>query len=64
MSFEEFVEKISVPEKHQRYGQHLMNELFSVRRDLYDFISGTDYDCFYDNKRVNDTLTFLSENWD
>jgi hypothetical protein len=64
MTFDEFVAQISVPAKHQRYGQHLMNNLFNVRRDLYDLIDGTDYDCFYYNNRVNDTLAFLSENWD
>lgn len=63
MTFEDFTVIIAVPAKYQRRGQRLMNELFKVRQDLYEFIAGTDYDCFYDDSRTDDTLVFLSENW-
>jgi hypothetical protein len=30
-----------------RHGQRIMNALFRVRPDLYDFVTGTSFDPFY-----------------
>jgi hypothetical protein len=53
----------------EREGQMAMNALFNVRRDLYDKVSGTENDPFYDNNRLTDfwdwiatTLTEEQEN--
>ena len=36
----------------QRKGQALMNALRRVAPILYDMVSGTDADCFYDDNRI------------
>lgn len=37
---------------HQRDGQALMNALYSVNPDLYQEITGTDADPFYDDNKI------------
>ena len=43
----------------QRKGQALMNALHSVAPELYDIISGTDDDCFYDDGKIDQTFGVL-----
>jgi len=35
-----------------REGQSLMNALFEVNPVLYKEITATEFDCFYDNKKI------------
>lgn len=47
--------------KHQRAGQAYMNALFEVNRRLYDIISGTESDCFYDDTKIINFIRFLNK---
>jgi hypothetical protein len=42
-----------------RTGQSYMNALFTVDRDLYDAITGTSADPFYDNANLEESLRWL-----
>jgi hypothetical protein len=35
-----------------REGQSLMNALFEVNPNLYKEITGSEFDCFYDDKKI------------
>ena len=50
-------------EKHpeMREGQSLMNAIYEYSIDIYNKISGTEYDCFYDDKIVKFFLEKVSE---
>ena len=37
-----------------REGQSMMNALARIRPDLYDAVTGTEADCFYNDNRIND----------
>jgi len=43
----------------QRKGQALMNALRDVAPELYEIISGTDDDCFYDDGKIDQTFGVL-----
>lgn len=68
MTFEEFLQKVdrfyNDNEFEMRYGQSLMNMLHKVWPDLYNRISGTDFDCYYDDGIVKYTLEYLEKEWD
>lgn len=51
------------PDNYLRYGQILMNTLSEFDPDMYKRITGTDYDCFYDNAKVDILLDKLSDEW-
>jgi hypothetical protein len=36
-----------------RRGQSYMNALYEIDKDLYNEITGTDCDCFYDDKKIS-----------
>ena len=42
-----------------RLGQLYMNTLHELRPDVYEEITGTDYDCFYTDDKISDFFTFL-----
>ena len=46
-----------------RYGQVLMHTLYNHDRNKYKEITGTEYDCFFDNKIVSKTLDKLEKEW-
>jgi len=46
-----------------RYGQILMNELCNVWPDKYNEITGTKYDCFYNDDNINLVLDNLRKFW-
>ena len=46
-----------------RYGQTIMNVLFSMDKDLYDKILATDTDCYYDDSKTQQTLNVLRTEW-
>ena len=46
-----------------RYGQSIMNTLFLVWPTKYGEITGTEDDCFYDDRISQTTLSRLGEEW-
>jgi hypothetical protein len=46
-----------------RYGQCLMNLLFTANRAEYDKIRGTDLDCFYRDDIARKTIKYLEEKY-
>ena len=69
MTFEEFINNIDHKfytlsyKEHLRYGQHIMNELYSEWPEKYAQIIGSDIDCFYDNGIIKLTLDALEKDW-
>lgn len=66
MTLEEFMVGVALqhdPRAPLRVGQSYMNYLAEVRPDLYQEITGTDSDPFYNNGRLSDFWQWLSENW-
>lgn len=69
MTFDNFlklVDSLYLSEKAQnklRYGQTIMNVLYSIWPEKYKEITNTDYDCFYDNATVKLTLQKLEKDW-
>lgn len=66
MKFEDFVSKVDLTytaHKELRYGQTLMNVLWNVWPEKYREITGTDYDCFYDDATVRLILEKLEREW-
>jgi hypothetical protein len=46
-----------------RYGQIIMNVLYSVWPDKYKEFVGTKFDCFYDDGSARFTLEELEKTW-
>lgn len=46
--------------KQERKGQALMNALYEVRKDLYEIITGTDADCFYNDDKIQLFKTWVN----
>lgn len=46
-----------------RYGQTIMNVLYSISPDKYKELTGTQLDCFYDDGLVRFTLDELKRTW-
>jgi hypothetical protein len=44
-----------------REGQSLMNSLFDVNPILYKEITGSEFDCFYDDKKISAFWNKLAE---
>jgi len=67
MEYLEFKNKWEESFKHKppyiRKGQSLMNFLAVVWLKEYKRITSTDYDCFYTDKLVNNTLEHLEKVW-
>lgn len=51
------------PDNYLRYGQILMNTLSEFDPATYKNIVGTEYDCFYDNAKVEILLDKLRVEW-
>ena len=68
MTFEQFLDKVDKfyyeNEFELRHGQAIMNVLYLIRPDLHKKIMGTDFDCFYDDGSVQDSLDHLERIWD
>ena len=47
-----------------RVGQIYMNALAEVDFDLWKELTGTGWDCFYNNKKANDLMVYLSNKWE
>lgn len=65
VSFQEFKNMVEINfVKHgQRYGQTTMNVLGEVRPERYREITGTNLDCFHDDKKTNYLLGYLERGW-
>lgn len=46
-----------------RYGQAIMNRLHEIWPEKYNEVTGTELDCFYDDKKAADLLDHLAEVW-
>ena len=44
-----------------RYGQAVMNLLNQTRPEIYQEITGTELDCFYDDEKVENLLEYLDK---
>ena len=55
-------ERMTTKSPYIRGGQLLMITLFEFDKDLYDNITATDVDCFYDDKKIEKTLNYLKNN--
>lgn len=45
---------------HLRMGQSYMNALANVNLSLYEEITATDYDCFYNDKKIINFMYFIN----
>ena len=46
--------------KGLRHGQAYMNALHYINKDLYNQITGTEADCFYDDNKIVNFIKFLN----
>lgn len=46
-----------------RYGQVIMNTLNNYWPEKYTEITGSEYDCFYDDTKIDTLLGYLQTNW-
>jgi hypothetical protein len=44
-----------------RLGQSYMNALFDIDKDLYKEVTGTDFDCFYNDDKLIELIKYLSD---
>lgn len=44
-----------------RLGQSVMNLLFFEREHIYNLITGTDIDCFYDDTKIDECLEMIDK---
>jgi hypothetical protein len=67
MTFKTFKNKWEESLKHKspyiRKGQSLMSFLAEIWLEEYKRITSTDYDCFYSDKLINNTLEHLEKVW-
>jgi hypothetical protein len=48
---------------NQRPGQALMNVLYQFRRDIYQEMTGGEFDPFHDDNRLTDALIHIYQKW-
>jgi hypothetical protein len=66
MTFNEFLIKYyeyNIQHFNLRKGQNLMNFLNSISPEIYNMITATKHDCFYDDSRINETIDYLMNKW-
>jgi hypothetical protein len=65
MTFEEFTKLVdqTYDSFNWRYGQCLMNVLYSVDKTKYENLLATENDCYYDDSMVRITLDKLKKEW-
>ena len=63
MSYSEFRNKVDhyLKQYGLRYGQTVMNTLSEVWPDKHRELTATDLDCFYNDQRVETTLSYLEK---
>lgn len=50
--YNELVKRANNRPKNERFGQALCNALYELRPDLWDLVTGTKADPFFDNERI------------
>jgi hypothetical protein len=65
MSYSEFKNKVdhNLKKYSLRYGQTIMNTLSEVWPDKHKELTATDLDCFYNDNKINTTLSYLEKVW-
>ena len=67
LSFPQFLNKVddtyNAHPFELRYGQTVMNVLSEIWPEQYSRITGSDYDCFYDDGTTESTLKELEKRW-
>lgn len=67
MTFQEYLTEMAIlyprSQEHVRMGQAYMNYLCMVRQDLYDKVTGSQYDPFYIDAILPEFLSWVAENW-
>lgn len=67
MIFFQFLEKVNQRYDKQsfelRYGQTIMNYLHSIWPEKYNEITGSNFDCFYDDGKAQILLDKLKKEW-
>ena len=67
MNFEDFRQLyligLSTKNNYIRDGQYLMTLLSNISPVLYDELTNNEFDCFYDNNKIQKTLFWLRKNW-
>ena len=67
ITFNEFLKRVDETYNYHsfelRYGQTIMNVLRDTWSDKYIGLTGSDYDCFYDDGIVKLTLQKLEKEW-
>lgn len=66
MTFDQFLDKIDDTyhtNDEMRYGQSLMSVLWEVWPEKYKEITGSDFDCFYDDRTTRFTIEKLEKEW-
>lgn len=58
-----FVIKAANRNQCLRLGQLFMNELLRANPGLGHAITGTEYDCFYDDSRLAAAVEYVFKNW-
>ena len=63
MEYAKFLDKWAEYHSHVRLylrvGQSIMNYIHANHRDIYDEITGTENDCFYDDTKILETLKYV-----
>lgn len=65
MTYKEYLKLVDQTYNHfnWRYGQTVMNVLFSVWKEKYTEIFGSEHDCYYNEDVVSATLNKLQKEW-
>lgn len=65
MTYDEFIQRIwaECPINSPKYAKCVMIWLYRTNPTLYGEIAGTDHDCYYDNSKVESTLSYIRSVW-
>lgn len=67
ISFKQFIDLVdSTYNEHSfvlRYGQTIMNVLYKVWPEKYKQLTSSEYDCYYNDGLVKNTLEKLEKEW-
>ena len=65
MTFEQYLNLVdqTYNNLNWRYGQTVMNILYSVWKEKHDELVSSEYDCYYDDSSVSLTLDKLEKEW-
>lgn len=55
------IDMVEMSNRQLRMGQAHMNALHQIRPELYEDITGTDADCFYNDEKIHNFMKFLND---